>query len=46
MKKSSFIAMLSGQVTKDIRLSYTGGATDMFIPSNNTNELVYAYVIK
>lgn len=39
------IPMISGQVYKDIKQSYTGGATDMFIPSNNVidGELVYAY---
>lgn len=42
-KSSHFIAMLSGQVTKSIRLSYTGGSTDMFIPTNNFKELIYCY---
>jgi hypothetical protein len=37
------IPMLSGQIAKDIRLSYTGGYTDMYIPSNNEGELVYGY---
>jgi len=39
------IPMLTGQINKDIRLSYTGGSTDMFIPQNIDNELVYAYDI-
>jgi len=39
------IPMLSGQINKDIRLSYTGGSTDMFIPHNLDNELVYGYDI-
>jgi len=39
------IPMLSGQIAKDIRLSYTGGSTDMFIPQNLNNELVYGYDI-
>jgi len=37
--------MLSGQIAKDIRLSYTGGATDMYIPTNREWELIYAYDI-
>lgn len=37
------LSMISGQVYKDIKQSYTGGATDMFIPTNSSNELVYAY---
>lgn len=28
------IAQLSGQIAKDIRKSYTGGACDMYIPTN------------
>jgi hypothetical protein len=32
--------MLAGQVAKDIRMSYTGGATDMYIPTNKDNELI------
>jgi hypothetical protein len=40
-----FIPMLSGQTANQIRLSYTGGSTDMFIPSNNLKELVYCYDI-
>jgi hypothetical protein len=32
------IPQLSGQVAKDIRSSYTGGAVDMYIPSNNLLE--------
>lgn len=39
----SFIPQLSGKISKNIKLSYTGGSTDMFIPSNNKDELVYAY---
>jgi len=37
--------MLTGQINKDIRISYTGGSTDMFIPQNIDNELVYSYDI-
>jgi hypothetical protein len=31
--------MLTGEVTKNIRLSYTGSSTDMYIPSNDNKEL-------
>src|SRR5580693_2235467 len=37
------IPQLSGQVAKDIRQSYTGGAVDMYIPFNNEDTKVYAY---
>jgi len=37
--------MLSGQTAKDIRFSYTGGSTDMYIPFNSNSELVYGYDI-
>lgn len=42
------IPMISGQIYKDIKQSYTGGATDMYIPTNDwqakpAGELVYAY---
>jgi len=37
--------MLYGQTAKNIRLSYTGGSTDMFIPFNSNLELVYGYDI-
>jgi DNA polymerase type B, organellar and viral len=40
---NSFFPQLSGKISKDIRTSYTGGSTDMYIPTNLTNELVYAY---
>lgn len=36
------IAQLSGQIAKDIRKSYTGGACDKYIPTNK-EELIYAY---
>lgn len=39
------IPMLYGQTAKNIRLSYTGGSTDMFIPFNSNLELVYGYDI-
>jgi len=39
------IPMLYGQTANDIRLSYTGGSTDMFIPFNSNLELVYGYDI-
>jgi hypothetical protein len=36
---------LSGKISTNIKLSYTGGSTDMYIPSNLKNEKVYAYDI-
>src|SRR6267378_4001226 len=35
------IPQISGQIAKDIRMSYTGGACDMYIPSAETK--LYAY---
>ena len=32
--KPNMIPMISGQIFKDIKLSYTGGATDMYLPTN------------
>jgi hypothetical protein len=37
------IPQLSGQIAKDIRISYTGGAVDMYIPENKDGEKVYVY---
>jgi DNA polymerase type B, organellar and viral len=38
------VPMISGQIAKDIRESYTGGATDMYIPySDNVNKPLYCY---
>lgn len=38
------IHMLSGVIEKDIRMSYTGGAVDMYIPTNDyPYEKIYAY---
>jgi hypothetical protein len=37
------IAMLSGEVARDIRQSYTGGSTDMFIPILPKGKKIYAY---
>jgi hypothetical protein len=37
------IPQLSGQVAKDIRQSYTGGACDMYIPNNSKNQELFAY---
>jgi hypothetical protein len=34
---------ISGKIAADIRMSYTGGAVDMYIPTNEANELIYAY---
>jgi len=37
--------MIYGQVFKDIKESYTGGATDMYIPSNVDIEEIYPDII-
>ena len=37
------IHMLSGDISKDIRTSYTGGSVDMFIPVPKKGEKVYCY---
>jgi len=37
------IPQISGQVAKDIRKSYTGGACDMYIPFNNLKTKLFAY---
>jgi len=37
------IPMIYGDNYKQLKHSYTGGAVDMYIPTNNSNELVYAY---
>lgn len=41
--KKDEIPQLSGQIAKDIRQSYTGGAVDMYIPTNEENTKIYAY---
>ena len=41
--ENNTIPQLSGQVAKDIRLSYTGGAVDMYLPENSKGTKVYAY---
>jgi hypothetical protein len=37
------IPQLSGQIAKDIRSCYTGGAVDMYIPENTDNNKIYCY---
>lgn len=37
------IPQLSGQIEKDIRQSYTGGAVDMYIPRPPKGEKIYCY---
>lgn len=37
------IPQLSGKIAKDIRLGYTGGSVDMYIPENPEGTKVYAY---
>jgi hypothetical protein len=41
--KDLIIPVLSESIYINIRKSYTGGSTDMFIPSNLNNELIYGY---
>src|ERR1700687_5795659 len=41
--KDENIPQLSGQIAKDIRQSYTGGAVDMYIPRPPVNTEIYAY---
>jgi len=41
--KENTIAQLSGPVAQDIRMSYTGGACDMYIPFNKDDKNIYAY---
>jgi hypothetical protein len=37
------IPQLSGKIASDIRLGYTGGAVDMYIPENPEGTKLYAY---
>lgn len=37
------IAQISGKIENDIKNSYTGGSTDMFIPFNEEDEILYVY---
>jgi len=37
------IPQLSGKIANDIRMSYTGGSCDMFIPENSDVSEIYAY---
>jgi len=41
--KKEEIHQLSGKIDKDIRLGYTGGSVDMFIPKNPIGTKIYAY---
>jgi hypothetical protein len=41
--KDSKIPMIFGDNYNRLKLSYTGGAVDMYIPSNEVGELVYGY---
>lgn len=43
LNEESKATMISGQVYKDIKQSYTGGAVDMYIPKNDPNEVIYGY---
>src|SRR6266540_3469916 len=41
--KKDTIHMISGKIDDNIRQGYTGGAVDMYIPSNFNNKLIYCY---
>nr|AWX52929.1 hypothetical protein [Lactarius sp. (in: basidiomycete fungi)] len=41
--RKNTIPQLSGQISKDIRLGYTGGSVDMYIPFNEDNTKIYCY---
>ena len=41
--ENNLIPQLTGQIAKDIRESYTGGAVDMYIPSNEEGEQIHCY---
>jgi len=41
--EENIIPQLSGEIAKDIRQGYTGGAVDMYIPKNPDNTLIYCY---
>ena len=43
IKFETNIAMLSGDIARDIRQSYTGGSTDMFIPKPPIGSKIYSY---
>ena len=37
------IYTLTGQIKEDIRISYTGGSVDMYIPTNPKGSNIYCY---
>lgn len=41
--KINTIPQLTGQIAKDIRMSYTGGAVDMYIPYNEEGTKIHCY---
>jgi len=41
--KNDIIPQLSGEIEKDIRMSYTGGAVDMYIPTPPKGGKIYCY---
>jgi len=41
--KDNSIVQITGKIYDDIKESYTGGAVDMYIPENQSDEKVYAY---
>nr|WUR10578.1 DNA polymerase [Elmerina hispida] len=42
-KKGFYIPLIKGKMYNDIKYSYTGGSTDMFIPQNPEGSKVYAF---
>ena len=38
-----FIPLIKGEMYEDLKDSYTGGSTDMFVPFSEPNEKVYGY---
>lgn len=38
-----YIPLIKGEMYDDLKDSYTGGSTDMFVPSSEPNEKVYGY---
>jgi hypothetical protein len=41
--RENLIPQISGEIARDIRMSYTGGAVDMYIPENPDGTEVFCY---
>jgi len=41
--RDNSVVQISGKIYEDIKQSYTGGAVDMYIPSNQLDEKIYCY---